>query len=241
MPRKTTESRRSCRAYCHRMEENLHPRKQFFGHRHAAVTRGRRIANQAGKRRKSARTGSAVRIPSISCARNPSQQSCIKAIDVQEPDAGASNRIGRVALTVVAAAIGAIASVRRPPSAGIAPGKPPPARASLNPSGVLYPDRGGGVPESGGKVGSVSRTPPRPPFLVRLVANALWSWLFFAWHRGALASGRFIFCRSMSRHRRRSRGKQVQWWLRAVSRISPGCHLPIPSSTKPCGFIRPHF
>jgi tryptophan-rich sensory protein len=24
-------------------------------------------------------------------------------------------------------------------------------------------------------------------FLVQLVANALWSWLFFAWHRGALA------------------------------------------------------
>jgi benzodiazapine receptor len=24
-------------------------------------------------------------------------------------------------------------------------------------------------------------------FLVQLVINALWSWLFFAWHRGALA------------------------------------------------------
>ena len=26
-----------------------------------------------------------------------------------------------------------------------------------------------------------------PLFLVQLAVNALWSWLFFAWHRGALA------------------------------------------------------
>ena len=29
-------------------------------------------------------------------------------------------------------------------------------------------------------------------FGVQLVANALWSWLFFAWHRGALAMGEIL-------------------------------------------------
>lgn len=30
-------------------------------------------------------------------------------------------------------------------------------------------------------------------FLVQLAANALWSWLFFAWHKGAAAFGEVIF------------------------------------------------
>jgi tryptophan-rich sensory protein len=29
-------------------------------------------------------------------------------------------------------------------------------------------------------------------FIVQLAANALWSWLFFAWHRGALASAEVV-------------------------------------------------
>lgn len=29
-------------------------------------------------------------------------------------------------------------------------------------------------------------------FVAQLVANALWSWLFFAWHRGALAAGEVL-------------------------------------------------
>ena len=29
-------------------------------------------------------------------------------------------------------------------------------------------------------------------FVAQLAANALWSWLFFAWHQGALASGEVL-------------------------------------------------
>lgn len=34
-------------------------------------------------------------------------------------------------------------------------------------------------------------------FLVQLAANALWSWLFFAWHRGALAAVEVLFLLAM--------------------------------------------
>lgn len=34
---------------------------------------------------------------------------------------------------------------------------------------------------------STRRTAALTLFIVQLVVNALWSWLFFAWHRGALS------------------------------------------------------
>jgi tryptophan-rich sensory protein len=37
-----------------------------------------------------------------------------------------------------------------------------------------------------------SRTIALGLFIAQLAANALWSWLFFAWHRGALAAGEVL-------------------------------------------------
>lgn len=44
-------------------------------------------------------------------------------------------------------------------------------------------ERGGGVRKA---------TIPLVIFLLQLVANALWSWLFFAWRLGALAFGEIL-------------------------------------------------
>jgi tryptophan-rich sensory protein len=41
------------------------------------------------------------------------------------------------------------------------------------------------------------REPALAAFLVQLAVNALWSWLFFAWHQGGLAFGEVLLLFAM--------------------------------------------
>jgi len=97
--------------------------------------------------------------------------------------------VGWLALVFVAAAIGAAASVQAGTfySSLIRPSWAPPSSVFGPVWSALYALMGlaawlvwrhCGVRAAGGALCL---------FLVQLAANALWSWLFFAWHRGALA------------------------------------------------------
>jgi len=97
--------------------------------------------------------------------------------------------VGWLAVAFAAAAIGAIASV----DAGsfyaqlVRPSWAPPASVFGPVWSVLYMLMGIAAwlvwREQGAKRLGVALT----LFMVQLVVNALWSWLFFAWHQGALA------------------------------------------------------
>jgi tryptophan-rich sensory protein len=100
--------------------------------------------------------------------------------------------LGWLLAAFVAAAIGAIASVDAPAF-----------YAQLNkpswapPAGVFGPVWTVLYALMGISAWLVWRSPPPSRaaltlFAVQLAANALWSWLFFAWHRGALATAEVL-------------------------------------------------
>jgi benzodiazapine receptor len=102
--------------------------------------------------------------------------------------------VGWLALCFGAAAIGAIASVNaREFYAGLSrPSWAPPGSVFGPVWSVLYTLmaiaawmvwRRGGWKENGGALRL---------FLVQLAANALWSWLFFAWHLGAVSFAEIV-------------------------------------------------
>ena len=96
---------------------------------------------------------------------------------------------GWLAVTFVAASMGAIASA----SAGgfyrnlLRPGWAPPAWAFAPVWSALYLLMGIAAwlvwREHGFRYSSIALS----LFLIQLVANALWTWLFFVWHQGALS------------------------------------------------------
>jgi tryptophan-rich sensory protein len=99
---------------------------------------------------------------------------------------------GWLVLTFAAAAIGAIASLHAAEFYAqlIRPSWAPPAGVFGPVWTVLYA-------LMGISVWLVWRSPGRHAvaialFIIQLAANALWSWLFFAWHRGALAAAEVL-------------------------------------------------
>jgi len=97
--------------------------------------------------------------------------------------------VGWLALTFIAAACGAIASIAAPAFyAQLArPSWAPPAGVFGPVWSTLYPLMAFAAwlvwRERGPRMRGVALT----LYVAQLVVNALWSWLFFAWHRGALA------------------------------------------------------
>lgn len=97
--------------------------------------------------------------------------------------------LGWLAVTFAAAAVGAIASadaadfyaaLARPPWA-------PPADLFGPVWSVLYALMGVAAWLVWRRRAFAAARPALVLFIAQLVANALWSWLFFAWHRGGLA------------------------------------------------------
>jgi translocator protein len=100
--------------------------------------------------------------------------------------------IAWLAMTFVAAAIGALASVQ---AASFYAQLDKPAWAP--PAGIFGPVWSVLYALMGVAAWMVWRSPgPRKQaltlFVVQLAANALWSWLFFGWHRGAAAAGEVL-------------------------------------------------
>src|SRR3954463_12262874 len=93
-----------------------------------------------------------------------------------------------LALAFVAAAIGAVASIRAADfyQELVRPSWAPPAKLFGPVWSVLYLS----MAVSSWLVwreGSVRTRGPLALYVLQLAANALWSWLFFAWHRGQWA------------------------------------------------------
>lgn len=100
----------------------------------------------------------------------------------------AASLAGWLLLVFVAAAVGAVASRDAPQFYGQLA-----LPAWAPPSGVFGPVWTVLYALMGIAAWLVGRTPGRHPaaitlFVVQLAANALWSWLFFAWRSGALAA-----------------------------------------------------
>lgn len=97
--------------------------------------------------------------------------------------------VGWLGLSFAAAALGAVASV----DAGafyaqlVRPGWAPPAAAFGPVWSVLYTLMAVAAWGVWRERGARLRSAALALFLVQLDANALWSWLFFAWHQGAFA------------------------------------------------------
>lgn len=100
--------------------------------------------------------------------------------------------VGWLALTFTAAAIGAVASMHAAEFYAqlIKPSWAPPAGVFGPVWTVLYALMGVAVwlvwRSPGRRAGAIAL------FVAQLAANALWSWLFFAWHRGALAAAEVL-------------------------------------------------
>lgn len=102
--------------------------------------------------------------------------------------------LGWLALTFVAAALGAIASADAPDfyAALARPTWAPPAFVFGPVWSVLYTLMGVAAWLVWRRGGFAGARPALVLFIAQLVANALWSWLFFAWQRGALAFGEVV-------------------------------------------------
>jgi len=101
----------------------------------------------------------------------------------------AAGLVGWLALVFAAAAAGAAATVRAGTfySALVRPGWAPPASVFGPVWTVLYILMGVAAWLVWRQAGRRSARGVLAMFVVQLALNALWSWLFFAWHRGALA------------------------------------------------------
>lgn len=99
--------------------------------------------------------------------------------------------VGWLALVFVAASIGAAASVRAGTfyAALVRPHWAPPGSVFGPVWSVLYVLMGVAAWLVWREGGFRERRGALVLFLAQLAANALWSWLFFAWHRGAFAFG----------------------------------------------------
>lgn len=99
-----------------------------------------------------------------------------------------------LAITFVAAAAGAIASMDAPAFYARLdrPGWAPPASVFGPVWSMLYLLMGVAAWLVWRERRRLEVDLPLALYLVQLGANALWSWLFFAWHRGALAFGEVL-------------------------------------------------
>jgi tryptophan-rich sensory protein len=97
--------------------------------------------------------------------------------------------LGWLGVAFVAAAIGAVASVQAASFYGqlAQPSWAPPASVFGPVWSVLYAMMGIAAWLVWREGGFAARRRALTVFLVQLALNALWSWLFFAWHHGALA------------------------------------------------------
>ncbi len=97
--------------------------------------------------------------------------------------------VGWLVVAFIAAAIGAVASVQAASFYGqlAQPSWAPPASVFGPVWSVLYAAMGIAAWLVWREGGFAARRRALTVFLVQLAVNALWSWLFFAWHRGALA------------------------------------------------------
>lgn len=99
-----------------------------------------------------------------------------------------------LAISFSASAIGAIASVRAASFYGqlLQPDWAPPSAVFGPVWTILYALMGVSAWLVWREGGVVKHRTALTLFLVQLAVNALWSWLFFAWHRGALAMADII-------------------------------------------------
>ncbi len=97
--------------------------------------------------------------------------------------------VGWLATSFVASGIGAIASVDAGSFYGqlVQPSWAPPSSVFGSVWTVLYALMGIAAWVVWRAGGFLANRSAMTLFLVQLAVNALWSWLFFAWHRGALA------------------------------------------------------
>jgi tryptophan-rich sensory protein len=97
--------------------------------------------------------------------------------------------LGWLLLTFAAAAIGAVASSQAGAFYGqlVRPGWAPPAWLFAPVWTVLYLLMGVAAWLVWRVRGLEAARAPLALFIIQLAANALWTWLFFAWHQGALA------------------------------------------------------
>jgi tryptophan-rich sensory protein len=102
---------------------------------------------------------------------------------------GALGLLGWLSVTFAAAAVGAIASVNAGGfyAALARPSWAPPADVFGPVWSVLYALMGVAAWLVWRRRGFAGARWALALFMAQLVANALWSWLFFAWHRGGLA------------------------------------------------------
>lgn len=101
---------------------------------------------------------------------------------------------GWMALTFVAAAVGAVASMDAQDFYGqlAKPGWAPPASVFGPVWTMLYLLMGGAAWLVWRERPSQSVDGALGLYIVQLAANALWSWLFFGWHQGAIAFGEVL-------------------------------------------------
>jgi tryptophan-rich sensory protein len=106
----------------------------------------------------------------------------------------AAGLMGWLGIVFVAAALGAIASLDAPTFYAqlTKPAWAPPASVFGPVWSVLYLLMAVAAWLVWRERDSPRRVPALRLFIVQLVANALWSWLFFGWHRGALAFGEVL-------------------------------------------------
>lgn len=97
--------------------------------------------------------------------------------------------LGWLALVLLAGGLGAVASVDAAPFYAQLnrPGWAPPAGVFGPVWSVLYVLMAVAAWLVWREPASPSRAPALVVFMLQLAVNALWSWLFFAWHRGAWA------------------------------------------------------
>jgi len=97
--------------------------------------------------------------------------------------------LGWLAFVAAAAALGAVASRNAPAFYGqlVLPAWAPPASVFGPVWSVLYLLMAVAAWAVWRERGAAGRRTALGLFLAQLGVNALWSWLFFAWHRGALA------------------------------------------------------
>lgn len=105
--------------------------------------------------------------------------------------AQAAGLLAWLGIVFVAAALGAVASIDAPTFyAQLAkPGWAPPASVFGPVWSLLYGLMAVAAWLVWREPASERRKPALGLFVAQLIANALWSWLFFGWHKGALAFG----------------------------------------------------
>lgn len=105
--------------------------------------------------------------------------------------AQAAGLLAWLGIVFVAAALGAVASLDAPTFyAQLAkPGWAPPASVFGPVWSLLYGLMAVAAWLVWREPASERRKPALGLFVAQLIANALWSWLFFGWHKGALAFG----------------------------------------------------